>query len=111
MVSPNSILLPNRGERIPAGVNQWAGETLSRCPWCGWQFCGCALGLEFPDTWAGDLMLVAFAHRYCSESNCSKQWVARSNWAKPFESWNCPWFEPSRTEMFRRLGIEGYSAE
>jgi hypothetical protein len=109
----------NRGERIPDGVNQWTGEPLDRCPWCGWRNCWCGIAYSrrivmpryedpgFPDTWAGDLMLVTFAHKGCGEDHCARRWVARSSWAEPFKFWNCPWFGPSRTEMLRRLKGDG----
>ena len=61
----------------------------SRCPWCGWSACGCAPP-DFPDTWAGDLMLVVFAHRYCSGDNCSVRWEAR--WWEVVDASLCPWF-------------------
>lgn len=83
----------NRGARI---LNGYPDGSPLRCPWCGWGRCDCEPP-EFPDTWAGDLMLVAFAHRNCGEDRCSGRWVARGS------SWNCPWFKPSRTKMLKRL--------
>ena len=82
----------NRGERFDNGYPD--GKTC--CPWCGWESCGCG-AISAPDTWAGDLALVACAHRGCGWDHCSIRWVARG------PSWNCPWFEPARTEMIDRL--------
>ena len=56
----------------------------------------------FPDTWAGDLALITMAHRGCDSNHCSFSWVARENWAKPFEFWNCPWFGPSRMAILNK---------